>query len=405
MYIEDLITTLNSIPGFQKLLANPYRAYQLDMIESFSLQINKQIALTGKQREAAIKILKSNKSLLTDTLGQEALKCLDNPIFKMDIRQRQDMRQVSIVQTNAHPFCKRVIQLNISYNPPLVQQIRNTEFLKNKFIWNSRDKAWQVALTEENIFHIKQVTEKLNFSYSDEFLELAEKCDQHFHNMDKIVPMLDLNESGMLFFRNVSPYVPELETQEIISALFEARKKGITVWSDSVREMINESNINKITRQFLESEANSPFEINCTENHVSCLTDIIKHMTPAVFIIPGGNEVEKLTLVQEFLNSIDITADQVSVLFRLSSIKNATFNKLVKEFRYNNALNNDTKIAIISDKIRKPLIQSNIKFHTVINFGTINGAHITMRNFIRMSENVINYSEVSKQRRLHFGVL
>lgn len=401
MFIEDYINLLNSSLQF-KLQRNPYKAYQLDMIDSFASQIGKNVAMTQKQREAALKILKSNKTLLSEITGADVVSDLENPKYKMEVREKQDIRRVSIVD---HPQYIKVIQLNISYNPPLVHQIKSSEFFKNRFIWNSHMKSWQVPLTEENILNIKNVTQGLNFEYSNDFLNLAEQCENHIKNMSSIAPMLDLDTAGMPTLLNVSPYVPSLENTDIVKALFEARKKGITTWGDSLSKALEEMNINPVVVKFLKQEPNTCFEIDSTEHAVECLAEIINNLFPCVFILPGGLELEKLSMVSEFLSKINISSQEISVLFRLSSIKNSQFNETVRALGYNNPLNEQTKIAIVSDKIRKPMVQSQIKFHSVINFGAINGAHITMRNFIRMSENYITYSEAAKQRRFHFGIL
>lgn len=398
MYIEDIISELNK--NKFKIPMNAFKSYQLDMIESFSSQISKNIGFTSKQRTAAITLIKSNKKFLLETLGINVLPLIENPIFKMEIREKQEVRHVSIVP---HSRFIRAIQLNVSYNPSLIEKIRSGN--KSNIVWNPEIKAWQTALTESNILHIKSVTESHEFTYSDEFIALAEQCRIHYDNMQNIVPLLDLDDALRPVLRNVSEYVPPITTSNIIEALFESRKRGITTWSDSIKFYLDNSNTSIITRDFLEHEIGFNFEIDSTNTDIKCLTDFVKYLSPTVFIIPGGSEIEKLQMISEFINSMEIPADQVSVLFRLASSKNSNFNELVRSLQYNNPLTENTKIAIVSDKIRKPMIQSKIKFHSIINFGTISGAHITMRNFIRMNANLINYSEAANQRRLHFGVL
>ena len=398
MYIEDIISELSK--NTYKIPMNAFKSYQLDMIESFASQISKNIGFTSKQRTAAITLIKSNKKFLLETLGINVLPLIENPSFKLEIREKQDVRHVSIV---SHPRFVRAIQLNVSYNPSLIEKIRSG--YKSNILWNPENKSWQTALTESNILHINSVTEPHGFTFSDEFLALANQCKIHYNNMQTVIPFLDLDDALRPVLRNVSEYVPPITTSNIIEALFESRKRGITTWSDSIKFYLDNSNTPAITKEFLEHEIDFNFEIDSTTTDIKCLADFVKYLSPTVFIVPGGSELEKLKMISEFVKSMEISSEEVSVLFRLASTKNSEFNEFVRELKYNNPLSEKTKIAIVSDKIRKPIIQSKIKFHSIINFGTISGAHVTMRNFIRMNENLINYSEAANQRRINFGIL
>jgi hypothetical protein len=114
-----------------------------------------------------------------------------------------------------------------------------------------------------------------------------------------------------------------------------------------------------------------------------------------VFILPGGSELSKLLTVLELLNHLKIPKDEISVMFRLPNETDKNFNDFVKDEELNSPLSEKTKFVIISNKLPKPLIKSDIKFNLVVNLGFGN-VHYTLKNFVEKHENLIFYSEETK---------
>ena len=129
------------------------------------------------------------------------------------------------------------------------------------------------------------------------------------------------------------------------------------------------------------------------ENHgISDLTDIIKNMSPCLFVIPGGSEHENLMMSYEFLKSIGITNHEMSVMFRGPSDTHEIFNNFVKNMELNSPISEQTKIVFVSSKLPKPVLKSKIKFHSVVNLGYSN-VHYTMKDFVGNHENLVFYSK------------
>ena len=55
----------------------------------------------------------------------------------------------------------------------------------------------------------------------------------------------------------------------------------------------------------------------------------------------------------------------------------------------------------VSGKLPKPLIESGIRFNSVVNVG-FNNAHYTLKEYAKNHQNVV-YFELEKQQGLDFG--
>ena len=125
-------------------------------------------------------------------------------------------------------------------------------------------------------------------------------------------------------------------------------------------------------------------------------------MGPTLVIIPGGNELATLTASYEFFKSMDIKNTDMSVMFRLPSETHEIFNNFVKFNELNSPIRNETKIIFVSSKLPKPVLNSKIKFHSILNLG-YNNVHYSLRDYVGNHENVMFYSKIKDQRNVNFG--
>jgi hypothetical protein len=146
------------------------------------------------------------------------------------------------------------------------------------------------------------------------------------------------------------------------------------------------------------------FHINSEKDPISCLSTFIKYLGPTLFVIPGGNELTKLRVAYNFLKSLGIENYDMSVMFRLGAEIDRNFNNFVKENDLNSPLGENTKIVFISSKMPKPVLKSNIRFHSIINMG-FEAPHYSIRDFMQNHENLIVYSEKTLQREFNFVIV
>ncbi len=392
MYIEDLIYKLQLNCKINK--------YDTNIVISFVSQNFSYIGFTEKQSLLAIKILKRYSKNLSSVLGVDVTPFLENPVFKFSVRKSSSSKKITIVDNLAWG---QAIKVEFPYDQEKIDFIRKNKENLGYAQWSSEEKAWMFSLDERNIQFLSTLIAKDNFEMDDQFLDYLEQVKTIVGSVEKHVPMLTVLDN-VPKYQNISQYVPELKSKEVLSAVFEARKAGIFTWDENVSQCLDQSNLHSVVKQFISSDSTQHLDINSEENTIDCLTDIIKYTQPVLFVIPGGSELEKTRMVYNFLTSKGYYNDEMSVMFRLSNNDNKEFNDFVKNCGLNNPITEKTKFVFISIKLPKPIIKSKIKFNSIISLGRSN-VHYTIREFFKNKENLIYYCEENKQREFNFGDL
>jgi hypothetical protein len=159
-----------------------------------------------------------------------------------------------------------------------------------------------------------------------------------------------------------------------------------------------------MVKKFLQTDPGETISVNLEENGIFSLKDIIKYMSPALFVIPGGSEMEKLEKSLNFLKANEISNEEISVLFRLPNETGEKFNNFVREEKLNSVISEKTKAVFISSKVPKTILDKKIKFNCVVNFNFYN-IHYSIKNLLNWHHNVINVLDNNKTRTLDFGIL
>lgn len=394
MNVEDLIIALamsNSIS---------LNAWDEKLVYSFMDQITRGIGFTEKQANVALKIVKAHASQLVTVTGKDIHAFLNNPTFRHPFRQINNTKRISIKD---HEILSKCIKVEFPYNDAYVNALRKNKERLEYAAWNPEEKAWILALTESSIKVLLEIFSREEFEFDEDFQTYADQADAICEHMEEFVPMLAL-EQGIPIFRNISKNVPYLESTDIATALFEARRKGINAWSDEIIEKFDSLGFDPIVKSFLDADPGLPFHINCEKTPISCLSTFVSLMSPTLFIIPGGNELKKMEQAYEFLRTHGIANTDISVMFRLDSKIDQKFNNFVKDNELNSPIGENTKIVFISSKMPKPVLKSNIKFHSVINMGH-ESVHYSIRDFVKNHENLIYYSEKKAQREFNFVLM
>jgi hypothetical protein len=386
MNIEDIILASVTVTPVK------FNLYDQKIIDSFNDQILLGVGFTEKQSVLAVKILKKYTPRLTVLLGSNVLQYLENPVYKLPIRNTNKSKKISIIENKIYG---RVVSVIFPYNESYVTKIKENK-ISDYRSWDKEQKSWIFSLTETNLNFLINFAETENFETDDEFKNLSVQVLETITKMEKYIPMLVVEEKKLKFV-NSDQNLPPLVNQDMLPAIFEARRKGINTWDNIIANYIDSDEVDEITRQFLKSDPGDKFCIDSKIQEISSLETIIKFMGPCLIVIPGGSELEKLAMVHTFLKSIGIENHQMSVMFRLPTDTHLNFNNFVKNNGLNSPIKEHTQIVFISSKLPKPVLKSKIKFHSIINLGFDN-VHYTMRDFVKFHENVIFYSAPHETR-------
>lgn len=394
IYIEDLIVDLNSYINLN--------TYDKTVVSSFVNQIFSGRGFTEKQRELAVRILKKYSTKLEVAIRKSVASDLSNPQFRFPIRKTPTISNKRIYITD-HPNWGKCINAEFPYDEAKIDQIKKN---RDKIIlstWDAESKSWKFSLSEANLHFLQNLTSSDSFDFDDEFKEYLDQINQIVNNMENYVPML-VFDNGQVKYKNVSQFVPSLDSTDVIKSIFSARKSGIHTWDENINALLEQSDVHPLVKNFLNNDFKGDFEINSGVEPIDCLKSIVNYMDPCLFVIPGGSELEKTRLVYNFLTGLGYSQDEMSVMFRLSSQDGKDFNDFVKNCGLNNPITDRTKFVFVSIKLPKPVLKTKLKFSSVVSLGKTN-VHYTIRDFFKNRENLIYYCEPSKQKEFNFGNL
>jgi preprotein translocase subunit SecD len=222
-------------------------------------------------------------------------------------------------------------------------------------------------------------------------------------NMENHVPMLVLTDK-IPKIKNSNKYMPEIASSDLVKSIFQARQLGVNMWDQTIDEYIDDGLVDQVTRDFLKSNLDKITKLTSKEPDILCLKNIITHLGPTMFIIPGINELEKLQQMHTILTDMNIDSENISVLFRLDSESGKNFNDFVKNAKLNNPITEQTKMVFVSNKLPKPLIKSNLKFNSIVNLG-FDSAHYTLRDYAKNHQNMVLFDTPKSQRGINFANL
>jgi hypothetical protein len=392
--VEDLILTLAYGSGAT------VNAWDQKIIYSFADQISRGTGFTEKQATLAVKILKRHKKQLEGSLRLYIGDFYENPVYKFPLRTINNSKKISIISKNTR---NKFIKVEFPYNETYITHIRQNKDKLDLAVWDKEEKSWMFSLSENNLKFLMDLSIKEKFVVDEEFQGYCEQILNIIKNMENYVPMLTM-ENNQLKFKNISENIPDLNTNDLIESVFVARKYGITTLDDSVCSAIDNSDISDVVKEFLKTDPGENFHLNSEKYTISELSLFVKHLSPCLFIIPGGDELNSLKKTLEFLNNLEISNETISVMFRLPSETDKEFNDFVKNSNLNSPINENTKIVFISGKLPKPVLSSNIHFNSIINLGFKN-AHYSIKNYILNHENSISFTKETPQREFNFEIV
>ena len=275
MYIETLIETL-------AIFGKNLDKWDHGIILSFYTQTTKGVGFTEKQTNLAIIMLKKYASQLSVLCKKDIAPSIDYPTYKYSIRKLNLEKKISIV-----PYLNfsKAIKLEFPFNEKLINHIKeNRSKLPNVF-WDANQKSWFFELNEKNILYVVELTKLEQFDIDQEFKNYADQIEDIITNLENYVPMLTLFNKKFEY-KNAHPDVPPIVSNDILSATFEARKRGIFTWDDEISNFIESEKVNSVTRLFLKSTTDYTLRISDNNGSMDCLKDIVLKLDENFNILP-----------------------------------------------------------------------------------------------------------------------
>ena len=265
------------------------------------------------------------------------------------------------------------------------------------------NKNWIIALNEYSIGKLKTIVVNKNFEVDDEFKKYINDYESILNNISDHAPMLSIN-NGVPYIKNKCNYTPELKSQDMLSALFEARSLGILLWDEEYDQFLNSKNVSPIVSSFLKRSPGLPFNLDFQKTPLIEIKDIVKYLDKILIVMTNQSLLKNFEMSYKFLTDIGFKNSEISVMFRMSNNNNPNrqFNKLVKDYSLNNPISDTTKIVFVNEKITKPILKSEIHFGCSIVLGSSHYLQHNVHNYVKSQENYICYGDQRSNKDLSF---
>jgi hypothetical protein len=416
MYIEEIIDKLVGVSSWITSFSAPtfMNSYDLKMIESFDQQINRSLALTEKQADMALRILKRYETQISSQLKTNVALFLTTPQFKFGKRVINQEKTVKISKDLKRDH--KVIRVSFPYDEKLVECIKEYKKISNALTmqqfapsanqsveWDITERTWNFYLYEEHVDWLWQNLSNKNFVFDQDLQNFVSEIEQIKNSMGNYIPMV-ISEGENFKFVNTHQSIPQPTSNDLLEVLFFAKKYGIYCWDEKIDNALNNNSTSDFTKQVLRANLGKELPKNDVKITSDDLLDTIKYSKHCLFVIPGGSEQQTLEHCFNFLKEAGYNNEDMTVLFRLDSSAGAICNEFVKNNHLNNPISEKIKIFFVSGKIPKPLIGSTITFDTIFNLGN-NSVHYTVRNLIKNHHCVINYNTSYEKKEFNFAHL
>lgn len=382
MYIEDIIiavTTKNSVS---------FNRFDKNIVQSFTEQLLQGRGFTEKQATLAIKIISRYQQKIEIALQKNISTFLQNPHFKLGKRTVNNEKKIFIIKNEEN---QKLIAVTFPYNEEIVKKFRESRDSLHLVHWDPEKKAWTLSLDERSLSFLFNLTLNSVWDVDEEISNYFLQIENILKNIDNFVPLL-VYKNGITKLQNKPKNTPEIQSKDILEALFQARNYGINTWDDAIQEILSQKEEYLPIKDFLNQNPNKAYVWDKEKHDESLFFQFFHYLSPALVVITVHKEEELLTSLVEKFNSCGISNNEMSVLFRLPTDTGKKFNIFVKNQHLNNPITEMTKVCFISGKLPKTVLAKNMKFNCVLNYNSFH-AHYTIQELVKTHKNIINFVE------------
>jgi hypothetical protein len=343
-------------------------------------------AFTHKQADIALRLVKKYRNQFIKLGINNIEELLDNPPYKFALRTIDNVKSVTIDQTN-----KKFI-LRFPFNQDLVTILRNLNQKEKltKAEWDPNNKYWTLDLNEVSLSFLIDNFSK-DFEFDEQILEHIEKYSQITNNFEEYVPTL-IKQNNIYQFKNIKC---NFQSDNLLTALVESAKLGVHVYDDTVANELAEYVKEDPLAKIYEHSYNQKFFIDKSKYARQEVITLVKNMNvnTAIFVDETINANEISKWISDLTN-VGISLDDIGVFFRRKNDKDGIeFNAVIKQLRLNKEANSSPKWVFLSNKYPKSLLKNNHKIDICFFVNRYITSHYSITNTSKNSVFTLQYNE------------
>lgn len=378
-YIEDIFLTFSDLVAWDKI---SYQHQDHKPILSFRTIIKNKSALTQKQANFMLILLKKYKKQLSAFHNIDITDLLDNPKWRSTFRTIDYTKSIEIIK-NEEGILLAKLRFPYNLKDEFEKDIDNGYPKISAF--DHEERCRYVPLLKVNSVKLLDFCIKHGFHVSPEFSDYVDFVEEVWQHENEIAPFCEI-ENSSLELRNVIEYTKTYfdshKKNNIFHDAFLARQMGIPLNTD------NKDIVSKIC-----SSNEKLFWSNSMDNVAEMIAycDLDK---VALIIDRTSNVVEFIEDLLDKLSKHCYNIENIRVCFRDSntSIEGRAFNTLIKEKGIGGPIDTG-KLFIFKHSIPKWAKKSATEFNLVLTNSITVPTNISTRNFMKECHAVLTVSE------------
>jgi len=386
------------------------------VLKSIATQVTRGTALTDRQYDLVKEKLSDAYYMnqfvskgLSPTEYQAALNELRSELREIDrskyitLVEEAPGRKVGFINRNPEPQKSDAPWIKVGF-PFAKRLIKSIDWVASKtdrsnYVHNQGSRDHFFKFDEKIVYDL--ISEFINkeFEIDNEILEFYNKLDDMKTNIENYAPAVRPGE-----LVNFSPTTEKFFVERFgypnEDNVVKYKDRSLLYGIDRIDNELLRKGILKL-KPLTDCIVNRPSAqvlVRPKEWDVESIFDSINSLDrfPILVILGTETALADIKAVHEATKGM-VSADEVSVLFRLDNTTNSDFNDFVKREKLNSPVDENTKIVVISkDKLPKPLLRTSWMPESILRMGSTR-LQTKIEQWIYNCDLVIHYDAVATQ--------
>jgi len=351
--------------------------YDLNIVKSLAMQLERNLALTEKQGEIGLRIVKRYEPALRK-IGFDTETLITKKVFARPFRVIDKTKTLHI--DGDQIVCKS----------PFIADLVNKFKKRKKHVYlagtyNGENKEWSFPFNEKNIEFLLDAVRGKGFSIDENLTDIKKKTDTVKKEGLKYFPLLTIQDNKFTINNSDIPanYLqPFKDIDDPVEAILYSKMLGVTVYDSPVVKKLG----HKTFRKILLGDQ-SRWTVNRKVHERQNFLELIKPSKQTLIMV-SSVEHESLIKWIELLEWAGLS-NQTSVAFRYP--KNKEMNDYIKD-RKVNKFDPESKIILTNEKINKNFVKYNITPNVVIVDLATEPSHYKTQTYLANKPLLVHYT-------------